>query len=449
VVANDKAVLGFGCGDILVVDLPSRTLERHIAGRSMFAAIAVVDGLILRVNADIGRQPHETTAYELATGEELGPLPLQATEIHAHGTFLAAVDRRGWLEATAAFYTVDTREIRSRRWPLAQMKAHCSVPPRAGEDPYPFLDACEAAGIRSVAHPAFASQLRAQLDAYAAALAMTRPDPAPSLPVATPAPVSFTAQQDRLHFSGDRLYVGRWRCGTGESKGVGVTTHDRGTLAEIAETTLLECDTGDNAEIVSMATDQRYLYVVMQQPGDGLRERRNSLHLVDRRTLAVIEVSDFEGDLGLLTYQDGVLLSCSCTGTGGNGTCRIITPRPLALVADAGHTCVGVQDLTVPVIEPAGNAQAEPPLMRFDGDVARTRSYQVRATQNTDYAHPLVLVDRREPADRRAPRKARRHPPRARRGLPERLQARSTAREAACAHHARAGKTWRTRRSNR
>ena len=94
VISGDKAVVGFDCGDMLVIDLPSLKIERRIGGYSMFLSLAVIDGLIVTVSADTSRQPYQARAYELATGKQLGTLPLTGTFLASETSSLAVVDYR-------------------------------------------------------------------------------------------------------------------------------------------------------------------------------------------------------------------------------------------------------------------------------------------------------------------------------------------------------------------
>lgn len=395
VVAGDKAVLGLHCGDILVVDLPSRTIERRIAGSSMFASFVVVDGLLLRVNADLSRQPHQATAYDLATGEDLGPLPLKATELHSDGTHLVAVNSTAFLARTAAILKVDAKEIRSRRWSLAQVAAHCSVAPRVDEDPYPFLDACEAAGIHSLSSSPFADQIRPQLAAYTSGLATARDRASEPrrLPPATPTPVTFQPGVDMLYRAGGQLFASHWRCGIAGSEGVGVTAHDLVTLAQQAEAKLADCDSGDDGEIVSMAADERHLYVAMQlHAGPHPSNFRTDLYILDRHTLAFVDAGKFEEDLGLIAFQEGTLFGCACEGLGGDGACRKIETRPLASAPDTRHQCAGLQEGTTPFIEPRRPVPTVGTPIGLDGEVALTRSFIVRSVRSGEYSNPLELL---------------------------------------------------------
>ena len=116
-VSRDKAVLAHDCGDILVIDLPALKIERRIPGYSMFLSIAVIDGVIVTVNADPSRQPYQARVFDLESGKDLGLLRMKATLLLSEGSSLAAVDYREWNSATAHIFKVDVRAIRTQAAP--------------------------------------------------------------------------------------------------------------------------------------------------------------------------------------------------------------------------------------------------------------------------------------------------------------------------------------------
>jgi len=207
-----------------------------------------------------------------------------------------------------------------------------------------------------------------------------------------PLPVNFQPGIDKLHWAGDRLFVARWRCGAAGSHGVGISAHDRDTLVQQAEVTLAQCDDGDDGNVVSMAADERHLYVAMELTGPRPREVRTDLYVLDRTTLAVVDAGSFEEHLGLIGFHDGSLLGCPCWPFGGDTPCRRIETQPLASAPDERHQCVGSADGMVPLIGARRGTGPVSMALGFDGQISHTRSFIASSAHPGGNPSALVLT---------------------------------------------------------
>lgn len=387
-VAGNKAVVGFDCGDLLVFDLPSLTIERRIPGYSTFISTAVVDDLIITVNADPSRQPHQTRVYELSTGKNLGALPLKATLLYSTGSTLFAIDRSSWLSTSVQVYAVDSQAIRSGEWTRRALAEACTERELVhAPDVYDFIDRCEAAGVQSLiggnaedrhALIAYGVGLTRTLDRYEDGLALLREttqdgDRSPMVTLAlyeaeykvanaklagqpsipsptsladvvgwgTPAPaarltpIDFGAFSDQIHVAGERLIVGRWACARDEGdSGIGVVSYERSTLRRLASVRLFECDEGRQAAIASMVSDQEHVYVLLGS--DDADETRPNFLVLDAASLEVRSKGFLGPDIGDLAMTGSTLVVCNCEA---RTNCKQVDWRAIRLTVEVPTHC--------------------------------------------------------------------------------------------------------------
>lgn len=143
--------------------------------------------------------------------------------------------------------------------------------------------------------------------------------------------IDFGSFSNVLHFSGDRLYIGRWGCRTAPCDGrVTVGVFDRTTLDPLASVKIA----GDNEEnddaVESLAADDLHIYVSVSG--------RPDFFVIDRKTLKITKRAD-TGAVGALRFDGGELLMCSCHFTEQQG-CAILNPETLKSTALQGKACV-------------------------------------------------------------------------------------------------------------
>lgn len=394
----DTAVVAFDCGDLLVIDLPSRSIKARIRGYSTSVSFVVVDGLILTVNADLSRQPHESRVFDLGTGRELATLPIRATKLYASSGSVIALDYRGPKTSTVEAVTLHVAKIRDGRSQRARLIAGCprSALPPHGSDIYMFLDACEEAGISAFLNDAEDDRIRAPLLAYGLALARTinraheavailrrfkidgsdsaveaalslaqwkvgamtgstgplpseletsdptravigwgRPRP-PSQEVA----INFGAFADQMYFSKDELLIGRY--GAEGSATVSLAAYRRSDLQLITTLGIMGEDNTYQDNINSIAADEGSIYLAIdyRYTDEGKRERRTNFVVVDRTKFETSATHFVEGNLGRLVHDGKQLLSCDCS-SGTTGICRELNPVLGKLGQEVGARCHG------------------------------------------------------------------------------------------------------------
>jgi hypothetical protein len=405
-VQDDKAVFAFGCG-LLVVDLPTLSVDRHIPTRSMFTSWSLLEGLVIGADAGTGRQPPQSLVYDPNTGRELAWLPSQGTHLVAASSFLFSLDYRWPQPSLIRVLAYDAQRLRSQAWTRQQVAQHCrpEALPGVGGDPLAFIDACEAAGVTALLEPPLAAEVLPGITSYAIALSRTlhryregillleklqhhgRPEVAAalqegrhqqtrleghptsddaSLPAdhpwrkvvgwsdPRPALASISMNMDPLigplQFSGDELLVGRWACGWDESQGVLLAVYTRASFAPARDTKVLPCDDQYQDGVSSIASDKHriYLSVDFRYPQAG----RPNLLVLNRRTLNVIASRAVKDDIHELVIDNGSLLSCNCSGA-AYGECRSLDWRQGILGEPAGRRCAGM-GIDGPVTLPQG-----------------------------------------------------------------------------------------------
>jgi hypothetical protein len=398
-VYKDKAVIDFHCGGLLVIDLPAQKIDLQIPGYAMHVSFAVVDGLIVTVNADPSRQPHESRVFDLATGRELANLPLKASYLYASPTALVAIEFRWPNALTIDALAINVTEIRGGQVQLARLRSTCgrAALPAMHTEIYDFIDACESAGIGAFLKDDEFGQARDSVLAYGLALAQTlgrneeaveilrrfkrgEPDPSidaalafaewkvgalnstalprpstdavPSLarnvmgwgsptPMSKEVPINFGAFDSQMYFIGDQLIIGRHGASDGTGA-VSLALYRRSDLQFVNSVGILGDDSTYQDGIASIAADARSIYLAIdyRYSEDGQREKRTNLVVVNRSNLEVTARRFVHGDLGWLLHDGKQLLSCGC-GSNDDRTCRVLEPMHGRLDAVVSARCIG------------------------------------------------------------------------------------------------------------
>lgn len=425
---RDKATVVTDCGDIWVMDLPSRKIERVIPSYAHFYAVAIMDGLIFTAPTSEPRLMNQARVFDLYSGKELAILPINATDLFVAGNRLLAVEREFAKPSLITLYAVDGAALRGGQWRMKKALRDCGAADRleAAGDLYGAIAVCREAGMESMLEEArgthavrdmlrrHALRLVRSLDGARDAIgllealqiiapnaqqqsalvearlkagvldgekvsALTPEEQATpfgrSLEISPRSQrgqsrdIDFGAFSNLFHFSGKHLYVGRYGSRGGGAGGSGVGVFDRATLEEL-DSIPIAMDDQDSVE--SLTTDARYLYVGVAHQGqtDSTEADGANLFVIDRKTTKLVR-SLFVAAPSSLHLSDGELLACACPVDSGNG-CYALNPVTGKTAARPRLTCMakplGRDTMVVRLPE-----SSQPPL----NVVAATRDYLV------------------------------------------------------------------------
>jgi hypothetical protein len=317
-VSGDTAAVA-RCDAVDVVDLATMKIVRTFPNRAAIQYLAIVDGLLVTTGPT--GLAAESRVFDLASGEVLGVLPVNAFRVVASGNILAALDdvdlastngRARILSVNALAYLDHGRRAQQIEERCDRSKLSGAVP-----DIYAFLDDCDAAGVRSVARGSWTNESREDLKAYVLALARTfdlydqavpllarlrEGDTNPALisaaddanfklrrfgrdevglsppkeggmstvqgigvpaPISEATPIYFGAFPDQIFVYRDRIYVGRWDCYDSDA-GVSLTVLDRHTLRQLGDVALMACDNEYQDTVSSISAVGDHLDVSLQ-----------------------------------------------------------------------------------------------------------------------------------------------------------------------------------------
>lgn len=338
---------------------------------------------------------HGIVVYDMDTGKQIGHLPIDALDIAIKGDILLATRKPVWTPQAASWpmqaYRINLAAIRAGDWQRARVARVCSD--AAAElahtrNLYGAIKACKAAGVEAYAEsasipPAVFSALRQYglwlsqtLDKCDDAVRIlekvqaAKADPAVSHALAearlkarvisSESPLTLTAAERQtdfghifengnqvttaitktidygsfsniFHFSGDRLYIGRWGCGTLPCDGrVTIGVFDRATLDQLDSIKIPGGGDDDDNAIESLVADSRHIY--------ASATGRQDFFVIDRKTLKITRRAQ-TGTVGTLRFDAGKLLVCNCHFTEQQG-CAILDPVTLKSTALQGKTCV-------------------------------------------------------------------------------------------------------------
>lgn len=395
-VYGNKAVIVANCGELLVYDLPTRRLEHTIPAHAFSYAVAVVDGLIFTTPSSEAKQRDRTHVHDLYTGRELAVLPINATDLFGKGDRLMTVEREFAKPSTMTLYSVDSEKLRNGRWRVERVLKECQQAEtlwQTSGDLYGAIQLCHSAGIDGMIDEA--KHDRAVLSAltkYALWLSRTFDrsrdakellealrkitqsreinralaevrlkarvlegnelglvgtdelqtefaralDTGSRLPRAVTKNIEFGAFPNLFHFSGDRVYVGRFGCRACSEEGASIGVLDRNSFEEVASIPIAPDDQDFQDSITSIASDKNRLYasISFRQAQIG----RPNFVSIDKSSLSILKKTQIEAPSSLILDR-GPLLACNCSST-AEQNCKTINPATAEVADQADLVCV-------------------------------------------------------------------------------------------------------------
>lgn len=443
-VYGSKAVIVANCGELLIYDLPTRKLERTIPAHAVAYAVAVTDGLIFTTPSSEGRQRDRTHVHDLYTGRELAVLPVRATDLFGKGNRLLVVEREFAKPTTMTLYSIDSEILRNGRWRIERLLKECQQAENLLEtsgDLYGAIEKCHAAGIESMVEEAKHNRaILSALTKYSLWLSRTFDrsrdakqllealrkitqnreinralaevrlksrvlegnelglvstdelqtdfaralDTGSHLRGATTKDVEFGAFPNLFHFSGDRVYVGRFGCRGCPEEGASIGVLDRNSFEQLASIAIAAEDHDFQDNITAIASDKNQVYasITFRQAQKG----RPNFVVIDKSSLKILKKTQINAPSTLIVDR-GPLLACNCSST-AEQNCKSINPATTEVAAQADLVCVNSGSSEVNAIARL-HGQTEGS-HRF---LALTRDYLVgRATGATDA--PYVVYSR-------------------------------------------------------
>lgn len=396
---DDKAVIVANCGEILVYDLISHRLENTIASYAHFYAVAVLDGLIFTTPTSEPRQKNNAHVFDLYTGKELAVLPINGTDIFAQGNQLLVVERKFAAHSPMVLYLVNTSAIRNGKWRVEQVITQCKQAESLltdSNDLYAAIGLCKSAGIEGLIDGAeippdalpvlkkYSLWLSRTFDKgtdairLLKALQTIKPDReinsaldeisfktkviegkefddisaqdkltdfyqvferGSQVAKAATKNIDFGAFPDLFHFSGDRIYVGRYGCRRCTNGGASILVLNRNTLEEIASIPIVPDDQDYQDNITSITTDEKHIYVSVEYRYE--QAGRPNFFVIDRGNLKVVTKAQIK-NVSTLNFDAGQLMSCGCNFT-EDQHCKALDPVALRFTNALGKFCIQVE----------------------------------------------------------------------------------------------------------
>jgi len=138
------------------------------------------------------------------------------------------------------------------------------------------------------------------------------------------------------HFSDDKLYFGRYGCGTRKCDGAHIGVFDRATLDELGSVQVAPADPDQQDSIISIATDDQYIYASVEYRFED--NGRPNFFIIDRKTLEITKRVHVKS-INTLHIEGGKLMICNCYST-ENQACSVLDPITLDLTKTSDKVCV-------------------------------------------------------------------------------------------------------------
>ncbi|MFP4593218.1 lysozyme inhibitor LprI family protein [uncultured Ralstonia sp.] len=339
--------------------------------------------------------------FDMGTGKEVARLPISASTIAIKGDILLAAGSPVSTGNTASWhmetYRINADALRNGAWQEARVVQQCRQAEAQladSKDLYAAIGLCKQAGIEGfardasvsaavfpalrqyglwlsqtldecpnavrilekvqaanpdpdVAHALNEARLKAQVVSGEVVVELSQAERQTDFaqvlvngePLAntTTKNLEFGAFPELFHFSGDRLYVGRYgcrttRCGGGATIGV----FDRNTLDELASIQIAPNDEEYQDAIGSIAADDRHIYASVGYQYE--QEGRPNFFVVDRATLRITKRAQAKS-IGLLHIERGKLMACGCHFT-QQQACAELDPDTLKSTETPDKACV-------------------------------------------------------------------------------------------------------------
>lgn len=148
--------------------------------------------------------------------------------------------------------------------------------------------------------------------------------------------IEFGAFSNLFHFSGDRIYVGRYGCRGCSSGGASIGVFDRNTLDEVASVPIAPSDDEYQDNVKSIASDDHKVYVSVEYRYE--QAGRPNFFVIDKKGLKVIKKVQIDSAF-MLIADGGKLMSCGCHFT-TDQHCAVIDPVELKSVSAQGKFCI-------------------------------------------------------------------------------------------------------------
>jgi len=386
---NTAAVVA-NCGEIWVLDLPKRTLVHTIPAYSMFYAAAIMDGLLFTAPNGEPRQQNNAHVFDLATGKDLAVLPINATELFVDHDRLLAVEREFAKPSPMTVYRVNTAAIRGGDWREQKILSECEKAKEilsTSKDVYQAIDTCKLTGIEGLVIAGnippklipvakqYALWMSNTLDLGRQAIplleALIKVAPDQNLeralanakltatiieggtsasldPEARNTPfarvledgsqlkgldtknIFFGSFSNLFHFSGSRIYIGRY------ANGASIGVLDRKTFDQIGEVAIAPDDNTYQDNIISITSDKDHIYTRVEYRYE--QDGRPNFFVIDKSSLAVIKQAQISAP-GSLMMDGDTLLACGCHFT-TEQTCKAVNTKTLETHDVEGKICI-------------------------------------------------------------------------------------------------------------
>ncbi len=389
-VYRNTAVVVANCGEIWVLDLPKRKLVHTIPAYSLFYAAAIMDGLLFTAPKGEPRQRDNAHVFDLATGKDLAVLPINATELFVDGDRLLAVEWEFAKPSPMTVYRVNTAAIRGGDWREQKILAECEKAQgilSTSKDIYRAIDTCKSTGIEGlIVEGKIPTKLIPVAKQYALWLSDILDQGHQAIPLLeTLIKIAPTQELERalvnakltarvlegqilgplteeerntrfarlledgnqlkgidtkniffgsfsnlFHFSGSRIYIGRY------ARGASIGVLDRKTFDQIGEVAIAPDDNTYQDNIFSITSDKKHIYASVgyryEQAG------RPNFFVIDKSSLAVTKKSQINAP-GSLVIDGDNLLACGC-GITTDGACKAVNVETFETRDVDGKICV-------------------------------------------------------------------------------------------------------------
>ncbi|HVK55311.1 MAG TPA: hypothetical protein VM532_09820, partial [Burkholderiales bacterium] len=150
--------------------------------------------------------------------------------------------------------------------------------------------------------------------------------------------IDFGAFSNLFHFSGNRIYVGRYGCNGCSDNGASISVLDRDTFEQAASIPVAPDDSDFQDAIRSIASDNDRIYASIEYRYE--EAGRPNFVVIDKASHKILKKAQIDAPSSLIV-ENGALMACRCSSMSSfEQSCKVLDPITTKVIDAPDKICV-------------------------------------------------------------------------------------------------------------